>query len=115
MRLHSLPPDHLDDYITTEISQREWIVDCGQTATATVTIGNGGDLVATFVVQVDGLDPSWVELNPPSVNLFEGEQAQVTISITPPRHSSSRAGTRYLSILVSSPNYPGRATTLGAT
>ncbi len=115
VRLGSLPPDHIDDFITTEINPREWVIDCGQTATGTLTIGNGGDLVATFDIHIDGIDPAWIEITPPAVNLFEGEQAQVTFAITPPRAPSSRAGTRYLGVVVTSPNYSGRSSTLGAT
>ena len=113
--LPMLPVDQPDEVIITDLSERQWIIDCEQTATCQLTIINGGDIVASFNVQVEGLDPSWVVIAPPQVNLNEGERATVAIALTPPRASTSRAGPHHFAISVSSPNYPGRISRRGAT
>jgi hypothetical protein len=84
------------------------VIDVEQFANTQITVANGGDLVATFAVRVEGIDPSWVAIDPPSINLFEGERASFAISISPPRHPTSRAGTYFLSIIITSPDYPNR-------
>jgi hypothetical protein len=102
-----LPPDQSDDCIVVELSAREWVVDVEQTASFQVTVANGGSIVATFGIRVEGLDASWVTVAPAQVNLNEGARATVTVSITPPRLPSSAAGVHPLVVAVTSPNYPG--------
>ena len=112
VRLAAPPPDRLDDFIVAELSLRDWVIDVNTSANTQLTVVNGGDIVANFVIQVQGVDPAWVTISPPQLNLFEGERAAVSISITPPRETSSLAGTHYISVVTSSPNYPGRACAL---
>lgn len=114
-RLPMLPADQPDDVIIADLSQRDWQIECEQTATCQVTIINGGDLVAAFSVSVEGLDPDWVIIAPPTVNLNEGERGTVTIGITPPRRPASRAGAHHFIVRVTSSNYPGRSSGRGAT
>ena len=109
------PPDQLDDVLVAELSEREWTVDVEQTATCQLSITNGGDIVATFVIRVEGVDESWVDVSSPAVNLNEGERESVTINITPPRLPSSRAGAHHLAVVVTSPNHPGRSSRRTAT
>lgn len=108
-----------DEYILLEMEEREAAIEVEQTATFTLTIVNGGPIVANFVVGVQGAtehwDPSWVDVAPATVNLNEGERALVTVFVTPPREPSSRAGSHPFSIVVSSPDYPGRYAEIGAT
>ena len=108
-------PDHTDEVIVTSISARDFTVDVEQAATFDVSVANGGDLVATFVVRVDGLDSDWVMIAPGQVNLYEGEQATVNITVTPPRKPTSRAGTHHFSVTVTSPEHPGRLSRLSGT
>jgi len=114
-RLSTPPPDRTDETIVTEITEREWIIDVEQMATTQLTIVNGGDLVATFFARVEGVDPNWVTIEPPHVNLFEGERATVSISITPPRRPDTSAGTRYVAVTVSSPDYPNHLSSLSGS
>jgi hypothetical protein len=114
-RLLMQPADQPDEVIIADLSQRDWTINCAQAATCQVTIINGGPLVATFNVSIEGLDPEWVMIAPPTVNLNEGERGIVMIGITPPRRSSSRAGAHYFSVRVTSPNYPDRLSERGAT
>jgi hypothetical protein len=119
------PLDQPDECIIVELPEREWTIDVEQTAAFTVTIANGGPIVATFFVGVewvgrpdpaaDSSAPEWVDIIPAQVNLNEGEREAVTISLTPPRHPSSRAGAHHLAVVVTSPDYPGRVSRMGAT
>lgn len=113
--LKGRPPDQADDVILAELSSREWTVDVEQTASCQLTIVNGGQLVANFTVRVEGLDESWVSLSASQVNLYEGGRTTVTISVTPPRLPGSSAGPHHLVVVVTSANYPGRMSCLGAT
>ncbi|RMF03906.1 MAG: hypothetical protein D6768_04745 [Chloroflexi bacterium] len=107
--------DQEDEVIVTEFLATEASVEVEQTASYQLTVVNGGDLVATFTVRVEGLDDSWVTISPPHVNLYEGNRATVTINITPPRLPSSLAGPHYFALVVTSYNYPGRVSRRGAT
>jgi len=109
------PPDREDELILVELSEREWTLGVEQTAVCDVTLTNGGDIVAAFVVQVEGLDPRWVAITPPQINLNEGERASLTLTLTPPREPASRAGAHHLAVVVTSPDYPGRSSQRGAT
>jgi hypothetical protein len=116
VRRLTLPPaDHLDDYLMAELADRENTIECEQTASYPLTVINGGDIVATFEVALEGIDPAWVMIEPASLNLNEGERASLSIAITPPRTPASRAGTHHFAVVVTSPNHPGRITRLGAT
>ncbi len=108
------PPDQHDEVIVAELDEREWTVGVDETAICQLTIANGGNIVAAFEVRVEGVDESWVVISPPQVNLNEGERETVAISITPPRAPSSRAGPHPLSVVVTSPNHPGRSNRRGA-
>lgn len=111
----SRPADQSDEVIVTNLSETDWVVDVEQTALGQLTITNGGDIVAAFSVAVQGLDEEWVDLSQSYVNLYEGESATVSITVTPPRLASSRAGAHHFAIIVTSPNYPGRMSQRGAT
>lgn len=114
-RLALPPADHLDDIIVVELAQRAWTIDCDQTASFPLTMINGGNIVASFEIALEGLDPEWIIIEPPTVNLNEGERASATIAITPPRVPASRAGAHHFAVIVTSPDYPGHVSRLGAT
>jgi hypothetical protein len=115
VRIPLPPADHIDEVLIAELLQRDAIIDCEQTASYPLNLINGGDIVATFEIAIEGLDPDWVIIEPPSINLNEGEHASVTIAITPPRVPASRAGAHHFAVVVTSPNHAGRTTRLGAT
>ncbi len=106
--------DQTDEYIVAEVSEREWTVDVEESAACQLTITNGGRIVASFHVAVEGVDPSWVSISTPQVNLNEYDEAVVTIVITPPRHPTSSAGLHRLAIVVTSPEYPGHFARMSA-
>jgi len=109
------PPDQLDDAILTEPVVPEYSIDAGQTLTLVFSISNGGETVADFEISLDGLDPSWVTINPTIVHLKVNQRASVIVSITPPRVPASRAGPHHFAVMVTSPNYPGGMSRRGAT
>jgi hypothetical protein len=102
------PVDMVDDYIVAELSQREWTIDVEQTVSFTVKLTNGGPIVATLDVDVGGVDASWVDITPRQIELVPRQNYEVRVSITPPRHSSSRAGVHYPTVVVTSPEHPRR-------
>lgn len=119
-KLAELPGDHADNLIVAEFHAQDFSLDpdhpatldfgveVEQSATLQVTVINGGDIVATFEVKVEGLDPGWVKVTPAQVNLFEGERATVNITLTAPRSPASLAGAHQFAVVVTSPNYQGR-------
>jgi hypothetical protein len=114
-RLAMMPPDQTDEAIVVDLSVREWVIDVEQTATCQVSIANGGEIVATFRVSLEGLDDTWYAISPPQINLNEGERGSVTVAFSAPRLPTSLAGPHHFSIVVTSPNYPGHVARRGAT
>ena len=96
------------EVILVEIQEQKLTIDVEQTAVYPITIINGGSIVASFEVQVEGVPPEWVKIAPDRVNLNEGGRAGVEVQITPPRSSDSRAGDYFILIKVGSSNYPGQ-------
>lgn len=96
-----------DDVVLAVLETREWDIAVEQTANGEILITNGGPLVATFEVYLEGIPADWVLLLPKELNLNEGERGKIEFDITPPRLPSSRAGTHRFAIVVTSPNYPG--------
>jgi len=107
--------NQLDELIITTLSDEEWVIDVEQTATWELTIANGGDIVAGFSVSVVGIPESWVTIVPAHVNLNEGGRSTVSISITPPRRTDSRAGLHPFAVVVASDNYPGHVSQRAAS
>ncbi len=109
------PPDRVDDIILLELPERAFTIECQQTAVWRLTVINAGPLVAELTVKVTDIEDNWLQILPPKVNLNEGQRSTVTITITPPRTPTSRAGNHHFAIVVTSPDYPGHTAQLGAT
>ena len=105
--------DHVDEFILVTLAEREVVVDVDLTAAFQLSVTNGGDLVSSFNVAVEGCDPSWVVILPAQINLNEEASGIVTVAITPPRLPNSAAGRHYLAISITSPEYTDRYTQLG--
>ena len=90
-------------------------VDVDQTAVYALTLVNGSSLVSTFNIRVDGVPDTWVNVSPQNVNLNEGARAEVLVSITPPRKSSSTSGMYPLHFIITSFNHAGRQAVLSAS
>lgn len=107
--------DHEDELILAQLPERELITDVDQMVTLPLTITNGGDLVASFEVEVTGIDPAWLVILPAQLNLNEEESGIVSITLTPPRLPTSLAGRHNFAVTIRCPEYPGHYTQLGAT
>ncbi len=49
--------------------------------TATFVVRNRASVVDQYALAVEGLEPAWWEITPPTVSLFPGEQATVTLAV----------------------------------
>jgi hypothetical protein len=114
-RIKARPIDVLDDIVMAQMAEREWMIDAGQTTQTQIVVTNGGPLVGVFNISIEGLEPAWVEINPPSVNLNDGDRAMFSFLIDPPRLPATRAGQYHFSVIITSPDYPSHFTRLGAT
>jgi iron(III) transport system substrate-binding protein len=101
--------------ILTSLTQEAWTVDVEQTVTLQLSVINAGDLVADFDVTAEGVPQEWVTISPAEFNLNEREGETVDVSITPPRLPTSRAGPHLLTLVVTSPIYPGERSQASAT
>ena len=77
----------------TTLSRADPTVDPGGQAAVTITIRNSGAIVDRFDVDVVGPSAGWARVDPPSLSLFPSVEGSVTITFSPPRASTPRAGT----------------------
>ncbi len=114
-RLSAPQPDHMDEFIVAQLAQREVTINVEQPVMFEITVINGSPIVATFVVDVEGLNPDWVTVTPPQINLNEGDRGTVYVQVMLPRHPASLAGVYHVAFIVTSPNHAGRGSRLSAT
>ncbi len=117
-RLHRLLSpvlDHIDELIQVGLGERDQLVDVDQTVAYQLTITNAGDLVASFDLSVEGVDPNWLVVLPARVDLNDGQSGIVTVTVTPPRYATTTSGRYYLSFTVTTPEYPGHYSQVGAS
>ncbi len=96
------------DVILVEPHEQKLTIDVDQTAIFPFTIINGGSIVASFDLKVEGVPAEWVKVVPERVNLNEGGRGRVEVHITPPRNPDSHAGDYSVLVKVGSYNYPGQ-------
>ena len=77
----------------------------GDAGSFSVTVTNGSGVIDAYHVQVFGLDPSWVDIEPARLSLFPGDTANVEVSVRLP--ADYPASRRTLTINVSSEDDPG--------
>jgi hypothetical protein len=70
----------------------EPIVEPGGTATRVVKIRNTGQVVDNVLIDIVGDTAPWTTVEPSSLNLFPGDEGQVTVTFAPPKSASVRAG-----------------------
>jgi hypothetical protein len=99
--------DH-ENPILLNVLSRQAEVEVDRSAVYQIEIVNAGPIVAGFYVAVQGVPEEWVQISPRMVNLNESQRAYVHVTITPPRLPSSTAGKHPVSLIVTSPNYPGQ-------
>ncbi|MFN3729540.1 MAG: hypothetical protein ACK4XJ_07495 [Fimbriimonadaceae bacterium] len=67
-------------------------VDPGSTAPVAVEVANRGETSTTFEISVEGLDPDWVAVPVPIIEVAPGEVASEKVLLKPVRSSESVAG-----------------------
>jgi hypothetical protein len=99
--------DH-ENAILLNVLSKQVEVEVEHSAIYQLEIVNAGPIVASFTVSVKGLPEEWIQISPNIVNLNESQRSYVQVTITPPRAPSSTAGKHPVSLIVTSPNYPGQ-------
>ena len=77
----------------------------GESGLISVAVTNSSSVIDAFRVQVFGLDPSWVEIEPARLSLFPGETANVAVNLRLP--ADYPASHRTLTVNVASDDDPG--------
>ncbi len=111
----SLGTDETSKIIVTRMPERMYATEVENEVEIEFTITNGGMLVGTFETEVVGLNPDWVSIDKPSLNLFEGQKATIRVTVRPNRSYESTAGEDYFSIWVTSSDYPEERAAMYAT
>jgi hypothetical protein len=101
--------------ITVFMEPADLVVEPGGACVATLTVLNRGRVVDHFRFSVVGVPAQWVVFSQPVVQLMPGGQQPVTLTIQPPRISTSRAGRYPLTIRVASQAQPDQVVELKAT
>ncbi len=78
----------------------------GDRVETAVQIYNDHTAQDTYSINLEGLDQSWWDISIVSTSLYPGDSCVSTISMNPPRHSSSAAGTYDFSVIVSPQSSP---------
>ena len=108
-------PEQNDEFVVIEMEPREFIADVDLPINFTVRVTNGGDLDASFYLQVDGVPPEWVHVAPEFLSLPERQSGSFAVTITPPRQPGTLAGTHSFGVVVYSPQFSGRFSRRGAS
>lgn len=77
----------------------------GNTGAISVTVTNSSAVIDAYRVQVFGLDPSWVDIEPARLSLFPGDTASVSVNVRLP--ADYPASRRTLTVNVASEDDPG--------
>jgi NPCBM-associated, NEW3 domain of alpha-galactosidase len=64
-------------------------IQAGGHASARVTVLNRGDNVGQYVLDIQGLEPSWGKLEPQQLGIFPADSAAVQLQLHPPQDSAS--------------------------
>jgi protocatechuate 3,4-dioxygenase beta subunit len=79
----------------------------GEPAVVTIEVTNMSDVIRSFEVGVIGLDPSWVSVDSPVIELFPGERGAADLSILLP--ASFPAGEHRIGVQISETGVPQAA------
>jgi hypothetical protein len=78
--------------VAAVLNKKQERVEPGGSITRTVKVRNTGKVVDSVLVDVVGDAAGWTRVEPTEVNLFPGDEAEVTLTFTPPRSSKVLAG-----------------------
>ena len=102
----------MSEKIELSLSPDRLNVAPGESATATASIKNAGDVVEAYTITVEGMDPEWYTLSVSSISLFPGDQEQVQLTVHPPKASASTGGGHGAVLKVASNRDPTVETTV---
>ncbi|MGB0112404.1 MAG: carboxypeptidase regulatory-like domain-containing protein [Ilumatobacteraceae bacterium] len=77
----------------------------GATGFLSIAVTNSSSVIDAYRVQVFGLDPSWVDIEPSRLSLFPGDTANVSVNVRLP--ADYPASRRALTVNVASEDDPG--------
>lgn len=77
---------------TTSLASRQLSVTPGSSVDCTIQVRNSGTLVDQFSADIVGDAREWTEVEPRIINLMPGQEAELTVTFSPPRNSSVPAG-----------------------
>ncbi len=83
-----LPPPRLSLRLIPDLVT----LTAGEATTCTADLVNEASIVIHVAPHVTGLPASWLTFEPPLLQLLPQEEAQLRLTITPPRSSEARAG-----------------------
>ncbi len=101
----------MSEHITVAVTPDRLQLSPGGRATVAVTIGNKGQLVDRFGIVVNGLDPSWLTLQTPVLNLYPDTEGSVALDVHLPEGHAAPAGLHTVRLEVSSQEEPDGAAT----
>lgn len=78
----------------------------GAPATAQVRVRNSGSVVDQFTLEIIGDAQAWAKIEPPTLSLFPGAEGSATITFSPPRSPTVRAGKLLFGLSVQSKEDP---------
>ena len=85
-------------------------VEPGETAEVVVTVQNAAHVVDSFLFEVDGLDSSWFNLSVSNRSLMPQDEGTSTLTVSPPKSSTSIANTYPFTVKVTSRKDPTEET-----
>ncbi len=89
------------------LNEREPAVAPGELVTVGATIRNGGSRVEQFVVAVTGPAAPWAVVEPPTLSVYPGQQAECVVKFAPPRTSAALVGRYWFMVNATSTVNPG--------
>lgn len=96
----------MNEQITVAVTPDRLQLPPGGRATVVVTIGNRSRLVDRFGIAVNGLDPSWLTVQTPVLNLYPDTEGSVTLDVHLPEGHAVHAGLHTVRLEVSSQEEP---------
>lgn len=81
-----------DERLVVQMAPARVAVAAGGTATASAVVRNLGTLVAHAELSLSGSAAAWSTIAPTSLRILPGEQAEATVSLSPPRTGAATAG-----------------------
>lgn len=91
---------------TAILTPGELEVAPGAEVVATIRVRNTGSVVDEFTLEAVGVAKPWAVFDPPKLSLFPGAEGSAEVTFTPPRDSSTPAGTVPFAIRVASKEDP---------